>query len=124
MSISLDNIVLSDRAEAQIDWVDRRTWQPIGQNIRYALQGNPVITENPRSGRPITLVAEVPWAWLTSATVEALVVLASEVNYSFTFVWGAESYTVRFRRDAGPLELSPIDPRREYYTGSIYLIQV
>jgi hypothetical protein len=116
--------VFSDRAEAQIDWVDRRTWQPIGQNIRYSLQGNPVITENPRSGRPITLVAEVPWAWLTSATVEALVVLASEVNYPFTFVWNTESYTVRFRRDAGPLELSPLDPRRTYYTGSIYLIQV
>ena len=122
--IALDTVVLSDRVEAQIDWVDRLTWQPIGQNIRYALQGNPVITENPRSGRPITLVAEPPWSWLTETTVSALVALASEINYTFTFVWNNESYSVRFRRDAGPLELSPIDPRRLHYSGTIFLIQV
>jgi hypothetical protein len=122
--IALDTIVLADRAEAQIDWVDRLRWQPIGQSIRYALQGNPVITENPRSGRPITLVAEPPWCWLLADTVNALVQLAAEMNYTFPFVWHTETYSVRFRRDAGPIDLTPIDPRKDYYSGSIHLIQV
>lgn len=122
--IQLDSIILSDRIEAQIDWVDQLTWQPIGQQIRYALAGNPVINENPRTGRPITLVAELPWCWLSANTVNSLYQLASELNYTFSFIYGSYSANVRFRRDAGPLELSPVNPLKDYYTGTIYLIEV
>lgn len=122
-TITLDTIQLTDRIEAQIDWVDRLTWQPIGQQIRYALAGNPVVLENPRNGRPITLVAEAPWCWLSVATVNRLVTLANEINYSFPFIWSdGSTYTVRFRRESGPLDLTPVDARNLYYTGSLYLI--
>lgn len=119
----LGSVTFATREEDQIEWVDQLSWQPIGQTIRYALAGNPVVMENPRSGRPITLTAELPWGWLTSATVLALHELAStSQTLDFTF----ESFTtqVRFRRDQGPLQLSPLDPRKLYYTGSIYLIEV
>jgi hypothetical protein len=122
--IQLDTIQLTDRVESQIDWVDQLTWLPIGQQIRYALAGNPVIMENPRMGRPITLVAELPWCWLSANTVASLYSLASELNYTFSFIYGDFSANVRFRRDAGPLEFTPVTPLKEYYTGSIYLIEV
>lgn len=119
----LGSVIFSSREESQIEWVDELSWQSVGQTIRYALAGNPVVMENSRSGRPITLTAELPWSWLEAATVQALHALAStSQTLDFTF----ESFTtqVRFRRDQGPLQLSPLDPRKLYYTGSIYLIEV
>lgn len=125
MTLSLDTIVFSnDPIENQIVWSDRYLWQPVGQSIRYVLAGNPVVIENNRSGRPITLVAEIPWCWLRAATVEALHALASTPNQTMTLTWGTESFSVRFRRDAGPFEFTPVDGLRLYYTGSIYLIEV
>jgi len=121
---SLGGVVFTaSRDEAQIEWIDRFDWQPVGQSIRYALAGNPVVMENPRGGRPITLEAELPWCWLSSTTVASLVALA-ETSQNLSLVYDTFTATVRFRRDAGPLRLSPIDPRRLYYTGSIFLIQV
>ena len=119
----LGSVIFSSREESQIEWVDELSWQSVGQTIRYALAGNPVVMENSRSGRPITLTAELPWSWLEVATVQALHALAStSQTLDFTF----ESFTtqVRFRRDQGPLQLSPLDPRKLYYTGSIFLIEV
>lgn len=123
MAISLGIVNFSAVGETQLDWSDQYAWQPIGQTIRYGLAGNPVILENTRSGRPITLVAELPWAWLTAATVEALHTLAS-TSQMLSFVYGSFSTDVRFRRDQGPLQFTPIDPRKFYYTGTIYLIEV
>lgn len=123
MAISLGSITFSGVGETQIDWSDQYSWQPIGQTIRYGLSGNPVVLENVRSGRPITLVAELPWAWLTTANVEALHTLAS-TSQTLAFVYGSFSADVRFRRDQGPLQLTPVDQRKLYYTGTIYLIEV
>lgn len=124
-TISLDTLSFSTRGEDQLDWVDQLTWQPIGQRIRYALQGNVVITENVRAGRPITLVAEEPWCWLSLATVNALVALAQEINQTHTLTWrDGTTYSVRFRRDTGPLELTPINALKQHYTGTVYLIEV
>ena len=120
---SLGSVQFTSRDESQIDWVDRLDWQPIGQTIRYALAGNPVVMENSRSGRPITLTVELPWGWLSATTVNSLVALA-ETSQSLAFVYDSFSCTVRFRRDSGPLQLVPVNPLRLYYTGSIYLIQV
>jgi hypothetical protein len=120
---SLGSVQFTSRDESQIEWVDRLDWQPIGQTIRYALAGNPVVMENARGGRPITLTVELPWGWLSVATVNSLISLA-ETSQSLAFVYDSFSCTVRFRRDSGPLQLVPVDPRRLYYTGSIYLIQV
>lgn len=121
--ISLGSVVFNHSGEEQIDWIDRHQWQPIGQVIRYGLAGNPVVMENPRKGRPIVLSAELPWSWLESSTVEALHVLAA-TSQSLVLVYDSITTTVRFNRSQGPLMLTPIDPRRQYYTGTIYLIEV
>lgn len=121
--ISLGSVNFTDRCEAQIDWVDRHLWQPVGQTIRYALAGNPVIQENPRSGRPIVLSAELPWGWLTSATVESLFLLATTPQ-NLVLVYDTITTTVRFNRSQGPLNFTPVNPLRTYYTGTIHLIEV
>lgn len=124
MSRSLGAIEFTDREEKQIEWVDRLDWLPVGQTIRYALAGNPVIMENNRAGRIITLNAELPWCRLSAATVDALFALAMVPLQNLAFVYDDFNTTVRFNRSAGPLSFVPIDPRRLYYTGSISLIQV
>lgn len=121
--ISLGSVIFSERGEAQIDWVDRHLWQPVGQTIRYALAGNPVIQENSRSGKPIVLSAELPWGWLTEATVDALFLLAS-TSQTLTLVYGTITTQVRFNRSQGPLNFTPVTPLRQYYTGTIHLIEV
>ena len=121
---SLGAIEFTDREEAQIEWVDRIDWLPVGQTIRYALAGNPVVMENARAGRIITLSAELPWCRLSAATVDALFALAATPLLNLAFVYDTFNATVRFNRSAGPLVLVPLDPRRLYYTGSISLIQV
>lgn len=121
--ISLGGVVFAERGEAQIDWVDQHLWQPIGQSIRYALAGNPVIQENPRSGRPIVLSAELPWGWLTAATVSALNDLAATSN-NMTLIYELITTTVRFNRSQGPLNFTPVTPLRTHYTGTIHLIEV
>lgn len=123
MAVSIGSVSLTAIGETQIDWTDRHTWQPIGQTIRYGLAGNPVVIENPRGGRPITLVAELPWSWLTAATVEALADLAS-TSQTMAFVYAGFSTNVRFRRDQGPLDLVPVNSSKTHYTGSIFLISV
>ena len=121
--ISLGGIVFSERGEAQIDWIDRHLWQPVGQSVRYALAGNPVIQENPRGGRPIVLSAELPWSWLTANTVERLNELAA-TSINLELIYDTIHTTVRFYRSQGPLNLTPVNPLREYYTGTIHLIEV
>jgi hypothetical protein len=121
--IALGGVSFSERGEDQIDWIDRYAWHPVGQNIRYALAGNPVVQENSRSGRPITLTAELPWAWISESNMQALYELAN-TSQTLSFTFGSFSANVRFRRDQGPLQLTPVDPQKHYYTGSIYLIEV
>lgn len=123
MAISIGSVNLTATGETQLDWTDRYTWQPVGQTIRYGLAGNPVVIENTRGGRPITLTAELPWGWLTAATVAALDTLAS-ASQTMAFVYGSYSANVRFRRDQGPLQLTPVNSLKTHYTGTISLIEV
>lgn len=122
MAVSIGSVQFDSPGEDQIDWIDRHTWQPIGQTIQYALAGNVVALENPRRGRKITLVAEIPWCWLCADTVQALDALAQSGG-THSFVYGDHSSTVRFRRDQGPFALTAVDPRNQYYTGTLYLIE-
>lgn len=122
MAVSIGSVQLDSPGEDQIEWSDRYAWQPVGQTIQYALAGNTVTLENARRGRKITLVAEIPWCWLHADTVIALDALA-QTGGTFAFVYGSYSSTARFRRDQGPLALAPVDPRNQYYTGTIYLIE-
>lgn len=111
--------------EQQLDWTDW-DWTPVGQSVRYALAGNQLVRENVRQGRPITLVAELPWAWFTAATADALRTLASSVGQSHILTLSGSTpstYRVRFQRSDKSLVLTPLDQRREYFTGQLNLVE-
>jgi hypothetical protein len=112
-----------DVMERQIQWVDE-LWSPVGQQRRYALSGIVYTTENQRYGRPITLSAEAPWCRLRGETVTMLHSLASTPGSRFPIVFSDNrTFMVYFKRDGNPLELTPLDPRNEWYSGTLYLIE-
>lgn len=123
MIVSINGILL-DRIEQQLQWTDE-LWLPVGQQRRYSLSGIVHTTENVRYGRPITLAAELPWCVLNHSTVESLRNAASTPGFQFQLVFDdGRSFTVLFRRDVNPLDLTPIDPRKELYSGTINLMEV
>jgi hypothetical protein len=128
--LTLGSVSFVNRGESQISWIDR-FWTPVGQSNRYALAGNIVISENQRQGRPITLTAELPWSWLEASTVAQLQTIASQVGQTHTMTVDTnddnvqdESYTVMFSRNQSCIDLVPIDQRRLYFTGTIYLVEI
>ncbi len=127
--ISLGPVSFTDIVEQGLYIEEEHKWLPIGQHIRYALQGNPIITENPRSGKPLTVIAQEDRGWITKSTLLLLTNLASEINLGHTLVLindlnQTENRIVRFKRSSFPLDLTPLDSAHNFYVGSIYLIQV
>ncbi len=90
--ISLNSITFNDIVEQGLYIEEEHKWLPIGQNIRYALQGNPIITENPRTGKPLTIIAQEDRGWITKATLLELRNLALEINLNLTFSFRSYSF--------------------------------
>lgn len=126
---SLGTVTFDDVVEKSLYIEDEYLWFPIGQNIKYTLYGSLWITENPRSGKPLTLIAKEDDAWLTKATVIELANLASQINTVHDLVMKndldvVETRKVMFKRDSSPLDLQPLDTAQRYFIGSIHLIEV
>jgi hypothetical protein len=126
---SLGSVNFTDVVESGLYIEEEYKWVGIGQSIRYGLAGNPVITENLRSGKPLTIVAQEDRGWLTQATVIALRTLASAINTTYILNLMndssvIENRTVMFKRDSYPLDVTPLDTAERYYVGSIHLIEV
>lgn len=126
---SLGSVSFSDTVESGLYIEEEYKWVSVGQAIRYGLAGNPVITENLRSGKPLTIVAQEDRGWLTKATVLALRTLASAINTTYVLNLlndssVVENRTVMFKRDSYPLDVTALDTAERYYIGSIHLIQV
>lgn len=127
--VSLGSVTFNDIVEQGLYIDEEHKWLPVGQSIRYALAGNPVIIENARSGKPLTIIAQEDRGWITKATLLALKTLASQVNMTHVLSLvndnnQAETRNVRFKRTDYPLDLNPLDSAHNYYVGSIHLIQV
>ena len=127
--ISLGSVTFDNLVELEVDWSDYYRWQPIGQTIRYNLAGGVYVTENSRGGRKITLTCKEDGAWLTLATVKELHDLASIAGV--THILNTQNdqlqtvtYTVMFARNSSPLDLTPVDAGKNYYIGTINLIEV
>ena len=122
MILSINGYALN-RIEQQLQWSDE-LWTPVGQQRRYALSGAVHVTENQRLGRPLTLSAELPWSAVSGALVARLVEWASTPGLRFNVIFDdARTFAVLFRRDGAALDLTPFDPRKEWYTGSINLVE-
>lgn len=126
---SLGSVTFSNIVEAGLYIQEEHKWLGIGQTVRYALAGNPIVMENERSGKPLTIIAEENKGWITKANMLALVTLANQMNTTYTLslkndLGANETREVRFKRDSSPIDLTPLDYGEEYYIGSIFLMQV
>lgn len=127
--ISLSSISFNDIVEQGLYVEEEHKWLPIGQTIRYSIQGTQHIIENPRTGKPLTIIAQEDRGWITKATLLKLKTLASYINLTHVLnLINDENQTeeriVRFKRSPYPLDLNPLDSAHNFYIGSIYLIQV
>lgn len=127
--ISLGSVLFDDIVEQDLYIEEEHKWLPIGQTIKHSLAGSIAITENVRSGKPLTIISKEDRGWITKATVLELKALASLILTSHTLSIindsnQAESRVVQFKRDSTALDLSPLDSGHNYYVGSINLIQL
>lgn len=127
--ISLGTVIFDDIVEQGLYIEEEHKWLPVGQTVRYALAGNTVISENPRTGRPFTIIAQEDRGWITKATLLQLYTLASQMNvvHELSIINDnsiPEIRNVKFKRTSTPLDLNPIDSVHNYYIGSIHLIQI
>lgn len=127
-ALSLDSLLFDGTAEP-FEWINRHAWQPVGQSRRHALAGNPYVLENRRGGRPIELFADPQYCWLPAATVAALEAMAAipGANPALTLQQADETPLIKsvvFDRTAGPFAWAPVDPFGDYFSGTLYLIEV
>jgi len=106
------------------DWVNPRQWSPVSQRRRRTLAGVQHIYEAPLSGgRPIILQFEDA-CWLSQATADALQAL-SNLPGRHEFELDGYLTTIAFdRSDEKPVNLRPLWPGADMYTGTIKLIEV
>lgn len=126
---SLASVSFNDIVENGLYLEEEHKWLNIGQNIRYGLAGNIVVSENLRRGRPLTILAQEDRGWVTKAHVLALKTLALAINTTYVLTLTndssvVENRTVIFKRDSYPLDLTPLDITERYFIGSIHLIEV
>lgn len=127
-ALSLDAILFDGTADP-LEWINEHGWQGVGQSRRYALAGNPYVLENRRSGRPIELYADPQYCWLPAATVTALEALAAVPGFNAYLTLQRESEApvvkrVAFDRAKGPIDFKPVDPFADYFSGTLYLIEI
>lgn len=126
---SLGTVNFSNIVEKGLYIPEEYTWSPVGQTRRYSLAGTLVLTENLKTGKPLTLTAKEDGAWLTEATVLALRTLANNSLQLHNLVLVNDSgvteiRSVLFRRNPDPLDLQPLLTTQQYFVGSIHLIQM
>lgn len=116
----LGDLILPD----SIQWIDRWEWSPVVQETARTLGGTAVFWSQPLSGgRPITLEAEEPVAWLTTQQVEAVVAMAAQAGAIFTLDWDGDVIPVLFRHQDPPaIQFKAIWPNYHLFTGTIRLV--
>ncbi|MBF0192106.1 MAG: hypothetical protein HQL99_13345 [Magnetococcales bacterium] len=110
----------------QIQWMDQFEWSPVSQEVGRTLGGGLVSWDLPLDGgRPITLEAQTPVAWLTMEQVVAIQALSAQPGAVFGLEWGSEFFSVMFRhRDAPSVAFRPLWPNAGLFIGTIKLTQV
>ena len=122
MANTLGALILPER----MAWTNRWTYTPVmAQATRTIAGGLAIFTQAAVKGRPITLDAREGVSWLTRAQVDAIMAMAAKPGATFALVYQGESHQVRFaHHDPPAVELSPVWPLADQYTGTIKLITV
>ena len=106
-------------------------WTGVAASIQRSLGGNLIVWESElEGGESFDLVCLENMGWVPYSTLIQIKTLASVVGASYTLIYRAETFTVRFRNEDTPvLEMIPIVPRKEltddpysYFYGRIKLL--
>lgn len=111
-----------------MQWQDRHVSQDVEQTVRRTLTGNMVVfSAGLVKGQKVTLVSTEESGWLTKATVDSLLALASVPGAVYSMIHAGVSYSVIFRHDESPaVDFQPLIPRMsmgdgDYMIGTIKL---
>ncbi len=108
-------------------------WTGQAAAIDRTLSGGVVVYANEISGRPINLMGDKNYAWLTFAQVKALQQMAGVIGGVYELIYGDQLFSVRFRiEDAPAIDVKPIldmphydyDNDEDYFYGTIKLMEV
>ncbi|BCL59972.1 hypothetical protein DGMP_06650 [Desulfomarina profundi] len=106
--ITLDTIELPE----ELYWQDETAWVPVQQpEPARSLDGSLLVEPaTMQGGRPITLVGGEDSAWVSYATVKALLAYASVAGKVMTLTLGdGREFDVMFRyHDGGPVSATPL----------------
>lgn len=106
--ITLDALSLPE----DLWWQDETDWTPVVQGESYSVAGSLMVDVEPNiklAGRPITLVGDETTAWVSRATVLALMALAAVPGAEMELTIHARAFTVMFRHgDGKPVDAEPL----------------
>ncbi|HRD65722.1 MAG TPA: hypothetical protein PKY50_06155 [Candidatus Competibacter sp.] len=128
-ALSLGSLTFDPNMESPLEWIDEFARPGVGQTRRFALAGNLHVAENPRRGRPLSLLADPKYCWIKRETGLLLMAMAETAGQPLSLVLQRDddpsiAKTVVFDRARGPFALEPVDPFGDYLSGTIYLIEV
>ncbi len=109
-----------------MQWTDRYAWSPVVMGMELSLLGTPVVwSQSLSGGRPITLVAEKPVAWLDQAAVEAIAAMAGQAGSIFPLFWGDDLFSVMFRHHDPPaVSFQPVRVNSGLFVGTVKLMTI
>lgn len=103
--ITLDAVSLPD----DLWWEDETDWTPVSQATEYSTTGSLLIDIGVKqAGQPITLVGDESTAWVSRATVLALMDLAAVPAQEMTLILHDRSFQVIFSHDGKPVDAEPL----------------
>lgn len=89
--------------------------------VEFALDGTPLIWEQPKVSKEIDLVGGDDFAWMDRTTLLALQALARAIGATYTLSYEGATKTVRFRNEAPPvIEATPVIARPNQAAGDWY----
>ena len=105
-------------------WANARQWSPVAQRKRRTLGGVQHAYEAPLSGGRVIILQFDDACWLSQATADALDAL-SALPGTHDYELDGYSATVAFDRDdEKPVNLRPLWPGADMYTGTVKLLEV
>ncbi|MEB3753823.1 hypothetical protein [Acinetobacter sp. MD2(2019)] len=115
-------------------WSDEFDWQPIKQQLDYAVDGTPIVQEGKKKGgRPITLLSkDASQGWIQRKYLNQLhdwsIAQAEQFTLQFTYPHDTRSFKVIFNHENTAFEATPVKEfptvsEDDYYNVTLRLLE-
>ena len=115
-------------------WTDEFDWEPITQNIEFAVDGTPIVQEGKKKGgREITLLSkDVTQGWIKRKYLSKLydwsLAQAEQFTLQFTYPHDNRSFNVIFNHKSKAFEATPVKEfptisEDDYYNATIRFLE-